>query len=97
MARTQTMVQLNDALLSQLDEVAAASGVSRSAVIRTAVTEFLAERRADRLVERYLEGYRRQPPKEPDVWGDLAAANDRAGHELAQRLDSEADAAGVAW
>jgi len=91
------MVQLNEALLSELDEVAKASGVSRSALIRTALTDFLAEQGTNRDMERYLDGYRRQPPAEPDAWGDLAAANDRAGHELAERLDVEADVAGAPW
>ncbi len=97
MARTQTMVQLTDDLVAALDEEADRRSVSRSALIREAIAEFLDGQRRSRAVEAYVHGYRRLPPQTPDEWGDLEAANDRAGRETAQRLDLEADEAGVEW
>ncbi|MDH4277585.1 MAG: ribbon-helix-helix domain-containing protein [Acidimicrobiia bacterium] len=97
MARTQTMVQLSDELVAALDDEAELRNMSRSALIRQAVTEFLHGQRQSRAVDAYVEGYRRVPPQTPDGWGDLEAANDRAGHETAERMDLEADQAGVEW
>jgi predicted transcriptional regulator len=41
MGRVQTMVQLTDELVERLDREAARRGVSRSALIRSALEEFL--------------------------------------------------------
>lgn len=41
LARTQTMVQLSDELVAALDDEAERRNMSRSALIRQAVTEFL--------------------------------------------------------
>lgn len=97
MTRTQTMVQLTADLVERLDAEAARRRVSRSALIREAVGEFLDNRSRAVAVEAYVAGYRRQPPGIPDEWGDLEAANDRAGRESGQRLDAEAEAAGIEW
>lgn len=97
MARTQTMVQLTEELVAELDAEAARRDVSRSALVREAIAQFLAGGRQAVAVDQYVEGYRRIPPGIPDEWGDLAPANDRAGREVAQRLDLEAEQAGVEW
>lgn len=72
----QTLVQLTDQLVAQLDARARADGVSRSRLIRDLLARALGE--ADELDRRLLEGYRRVP--QHDCWGDLeawAAANAR--------------------
>lgn len=94
MARTQTMVQLTDALVAELDSEAAERGVSRSAVIRCAIEDHLAERRQNAIGKAITDGYRRIPPAAPDGWADLEVTADQAGHALAQRLDAEEEAAG---
>lgn len=71
MARTQTLVQLSDELLAQLDSYRAREGRSRSEVVREAIERYLAtdrEAEADRLI---VDAYRRQPPE--DVWNEQAA------------------------
>jgi predicted transcriptional regulator len=94
MARTQTMVQLSDELLAELDAEAAERGVSRSAVIRDALEEHLEKRRQDVIGLAIAEGYRRIPPGEPDEWGDLEHLADISHREMSQRLDEEERAAG---
>lgn len=94
MVRTQTMVQLTDDLVADLDREAAERGLSRSAVIREAIEAHIAERRQDTIGEAIADGYRRIPPGVPDAWGDLEADADVAGRETAQRLDEEERAAG---
>lgn len=91
------MVQLSDELVAALDEEAARRNVSRSALIRQAVAEFLHGQRQSRAVEAYIEGYRRVPPHTPDEWGDLEPAGDRDGRDTARRMDAEAEQAGVEW
>lgn len=88
------MVQLTDELIRALDDEAGRRGMSRSAVIREAVEEHLAADRDAAIGRAIVEGYRRVPPATPDGWADLASAADRAGSELAQRLDEEERAAG---
>ncbi len=72
MARRQSLVQLSDALLALLDERAARSGRSRSALIREAVTEYLAADVEASVDARLVAGYRAQP-QEPDGWHEVAA------------------------
>jgi metal-responsive CopG/Arc/MetJ family transcriptional regulator len=70
-ARTQTLVQLNDELLDRLDSYREREGRSRSDVVREAIERYLAadrEAEIDRLV---VEAYTRQPPQ--DVWGEQSA------------------------
>lgn len=74
MARTQTLVQLNEGLLARLDERAAREARSRSALIRSAIERYLEDdlaTEADRLI---VEGYSRVPqtPLE-DAWAKAAA------------------------
>ncbi|NOX28859.1 MAG: ribbon-helix-helix protein, CopG family [Actinobacteria bacterium] len=97
MARTQTMVQLTDRLIDELDREAARLGASRSAVIRAAISAYLAEQSQATDVRRYVEGYRAKPPGLPDEWGDLESGADSQGRETALRLDAEDRAAGLEW
>jgi Arc/MetJ-type ribon-helix-helix transcriptional regulator len=89
MARTQTMVQLTDELLADLDEEARRRGVSRSAVIRDAVHEHLRATRAARVGRSIAEGYRRLPPTTPDGWGDLEGLLEEGTVDVLRRLDQE--------
>jgi metal-responsive CopG/Arc/MetJ family transcriptional regulator len=71
MARTQTLVQLSEDLLSRLDDYRTREGRSRSEVIRAAIERYLADDReaaTDRLL---VEAYTRRPPDE--AWSDDAA------------------------
>lgn len=92
--RTQTLVQLNDALLAALDQRAASRGVSRSHLIREAVESYVRHDLAAEISRKIIEGYRRHPQWEPDEWGDLAGLTDRAALETHRRLDEEERAAG---
>ena len=93
-ARTQTIVQLNEDLVAQLDDEAARRGQSRSALIRDALTVFLADRRRDDIGRRIVEGYERIPSTAPDQWGDVSGVLERGTGETLQRLDEEERAAG---
>jgi hypothetical protein len=96
-ARVQTIVQLTDDLVEQLDEEAARRGCSPSALIREAVIAHLASSSERAAVQRYVEGYRRFPPGDKDEWGDLAGELDRAASETLRRLDAEEQAADQRW
>lgn len=89
MARTQTMVQLTDRLLQLLDRQAARRGISRSALIRTALEDFLSKDRELAVGEEIVEGYKRIPPSTPDEWGNLAQTTDQATVDVLHRLDAE--------
>jgi metal-responsive CopG/Arc/MetJ family transcriptional regulator len=72
MARIQTLVQLSDELLAQLDERVTREGRSRSEVIREAVAIYLAgdrEADTDRCI---VDAYARQPQE--DLTGAESAA-----------------------
>lgn len=69
MRRTQTLVQLTDDLLAALDQRAAATGRSRSDLIREAIQDYLGEDDADRAI---IAGYRRVP-QETDPWAEALA------------------------
>jgi metal-responsive CopG/Arc/MetJ family transcriptional regulator len=71
MARKETLVQLNEELLAVLDQHAAATGRSRSALIREALERYLDESLEAELDRRYIEGYRKQPPGELDYLADI--------------------------
>lgn len=94
MARTQTMVQLNDRLLRLLDRYAARKGISRSALIRTALEDFLRKDQEAIVGDQIVEGYKRIPPATPDEWGDLEQLTDNAAVDVLHRLDAEESAAG---
>jgi metal-responsive CopG/Arc/MetJ family transcriptional regulator len=72
MPRSQTLVQLTDELLAALDQHAAASGRSRSEIIRAAIERYLAEVLAERADRAIIRGYRRIP-QERDPWAEAAA------------------------
>lgn len=73
-ARTQTLVQLNEALLARLDERAAREGRSRSALIRDAIQGYLHDDVAAELDRLIVDGYRRVPQTEvEDAWAEAAA------------------------
>jgi hypothetical protein len=68
--------------------------MSRSALIRTVLEEFL---KADEEAARGREivaGYERIPPATPDEWGDLSELTDRATADVLHRLDAEERAVG---
>jgi metal-responsive CopG/Arc/MetJ family transcriptional regulator len=65
--RTQTLVQLNDDLLRQLDERAAKEGRSRSALIRDAIEEYLFDEDKARIDREIIEGYERIPVTEEEL------------------------------
>lgn len=94
MARTQTMVQLNDRLLSLLDRHAERRGISRSALIRAALEDFLRQDQEALAGEQIVEGYKRIPPASPDEWGALEELTDKAAVDVLHRLDAEESAAG---
>jgi predicted transcriptional regulator len=76
MARRQTLIQLDDARLAALDERAAASGRSRSDLVREAIDLLLGRGDAASVDAAIVEGYKRRPAPEPDVLvfeGALAA------------------------
>lgn len=89
MSRVQTMVQLTDELVELLDREAARRGVSRSALIRSVLEEFLRHDHEASISRRIVDGYTRIPPAVPDEWGDLAATVDQANVDLLRRLDVE--------
>lgn len=89
------MVQLTQELVERLDDEARAVGLSRSAVIRQAVSEHLERSQRSAIARRIVDGYRRVPPAVPDQWGDAAGDADVAVRELSQRLDAEERVAGL--
>lgn len=93
-ARTQTLVQLNDTLLAVLDQRAAKRGVSRSQVVREAVETYLAGDYEAEISRRIVAGYERLPQATPDDWGDPAGFGAGAARELHRRLDAEERAGG---
>lgn len=72
MARTQTLVQLSDDLVAQLDARVAREGRSRSELIREAVANYLADDREADTDRRIVEAYTRQPQE--DLLGAEASA-----------------------
>lgn len=79
MSRTQTLVQLTEDLLRQLDERAAREGRSRSALIRDAIQAYLHDEERDRITREIIEGYERIPPTEEEM--AIAEANAREAVE----------------
>lgn len=80
-ARTQTIVQLNEALLARLDERAARESRSRSALIRTAIESYLEDELAAEADRRIVDGYSRLPQTAiEDAWA-TAAAHDAVAEE----------------
>ncbi len=71
MARTQTLVQLSDELLAELDAKGAREGRSRSQLIRAAIAGYLAEDPEGEIDRRIVEAYTRQPSE--DLGAEWAA------------------------
>ena len=69
-ARRQTLVQLSDALLEQLDRHRRRQGRSRSEVIREAVERYLEADREAEVDRRIVAAYTRAPQLE--TWGESA-------------------------
>jgi hypothetical protein len=75
-ARRQTLIQLDDARLAALDERAAASGRSRSDLVREAIDLLLGTGDAAAVDAAIVDGYRHTPASDQDPWalaGALAA------------------------
>lgn len=73
MARTQTIVQLTDELLAELDAAKDRRGLrSRSEAIRQAIDLWLAADRARDVDRTIVDGYTRMPPEDLD---ELTAAS----------------------
>jgi metal-responsive CopG/Arc/MetJ family transcriptional regulator len=64
MARIQALVQLDDSLLSMIDEQAAKMGTSRSALIRRALEHWIATEATSSVDAAIVAGYERVPPEE---------------------------------
>ena len=90
MARTQTLVQLTTELVEQLDDTANARGISRSELIRDAVTAYL---HAD--IERtqeaaWLASYTDPPSAtQRDEWGELSRQTANAARITARRISTD--------
>ena len=72
MKKTQTLVQLTPELLAALDQQAAASGRSRSDIIREAIRQYLDQMFEAEIDRKIVEGYRKKPQEE-DRWADVDA------------------------
>lgn len=97
MARKQVLVQLSPDLIEALDREADATGTSRSAVLREAATRYLADSERARMIEAYVEGYRKFPQTEDEIdeWGSLGAWAEAALIESMRALKEEERAAGL--
>jgi metal-responsive CopG/Arc/MetJ family transcriptional regulator len=73
MGRTQTIVQLSDRLLALLDQRAAATGVSRSELVRRAVESYLRDDAEAAIDAAIVAGYEREPPTEPGALAEALA------------------------
>ncbi len=91
------MVQLSDDLVKRLDEEAQERGVSRSALIRSVLTDFLKTESLQAKIERYVEGYRRMPQPTIDEWGNLEEDAERDLARMFREIDDEEEAAGHSW
>jgi Arc/MetJ-type ribon-helix-helix transcriptional regulator len=78
-----TMVQLPTDLVARADQRAAREGVSRSHVIREALTAFLVDDERERIARVYDEGYGRFPYGVEDEWGSVQAFHDALARERA--------------
>ncbi|CAN5611672.1 hypothetical protein BH20ACT2_BH20ACT2_16660 [soil metagenome] len=85
MARTPTLVQLNDELLGLLDARAARDGVSRSELIRRAVRLLLDSEARAQIDRQIVEGYRRTPQADDE----LQDFRDHSSSETFRRLAKE--------
>jgi len=88
------MVQLSDELVGALSQEAQRQGLSRSALIRTVLQQYLETIGQDAVGRQIAEGYRRVPPTTPDEWGQLSTLTDRATADALVRFDAEERLAG---
>ncbi|MGI9016949.1 MAG: CopG family transcriptional regulator [Euzebya sp.] len=90
----QTMVHLTEELIEQADREAARLNISRSALVRQALTRFLASSthaEHDRLLEK---GYKAHPQAEPDDWGTVTDLTEATTREMLARVTAEERRAG---
>lgn len=81
MARTQTLVQLSDEILAQLDARAAREGRNRSELIREALAGYLAAGREAEIDRQIVEAYTRQPQTADELaWIELGTRTMLANH-----------------
>lgn len=66
-ARRQTLVQLTDEIVSELDALAARDNRSRSELIRQAIEELLHAEREREYDRQIVEGYTRMPETEEEM------------------------------
>jgi predicted transcriptional regulator len=97
MARTQTLVQLSEELVAALDVVAGRRGVSRSRVIREAVSAYLADLREERVTAALIAGYQSVPQGGGDEWGSLDEFRGDTRRRMLERLDQEKPTDGEDW
>ena len=73
-ARMKTAISVDDTLMEQADAAARELGLSRSALISTALREFLRDRRSQQVTERLNRAYAEDPmPEERRVLRNLRA------------------------
>ncbi|MBA3865111.1 MAG: ribbon-helix-helix protein, CopG family [Solirubrobacterales bacterium] len=80
-SRTQTLVQLNEDLLRQLDERAAKEGRSRSSLIRDAIDAYLFDEDKARIDREIVEGYERIPETDEEMESVEASAREAVEEE----------------
>src|SRR3954463_1710565 len=85
MARTGTRVELSNEMLEQLDRYRERDGRSRSAVIRAAIEQYLADERKAEIDRLILDGYRRMPQQDVGGSGSGATAHRRGAVVIAAR------------
>lgn len=68
MGRVQTLVQLNQGLLSALDQIAAATGKSRSEVVREALERYLSEVLETQTDRQIVAAYTQVPQRDDPAW-----------------------------
>jgi len=81
MSRTQTQVELTEALLSRLDERAAREGESRSVLILKAIEAYLCDEERERITREIIEGYERIPPTDEEMAIAEASAREMVEEE----------------
>lgn len=94
MARSQTLVQLNDTLLAILDQRAAKDGISRSQIIRDAIEAYLGQDHEAEISRQIIAGYERIPQAATDEWGNPPGFMAAAARVLHRRIDAEERAEG---
>lgn len=60
-------ISLSQSLFRRIERARKEAAVARSAFVQQALEEFLARRERASLVERYIEGYRREPEGHEEV------------------------------